>query len=105
MNILFVCSRNQWRSRTAESMFSESQEHVVRSAGTASSARVKVSEPMMLWADIIFCMEDKHKEILKKRFSTATRDQRIIVLHIEDEYKYMEPLLIEELEDACAPYF
>lgn len=60
---------------------------------------------MMLWADIIFCMEDKHKEILKKRFSTATRDQRIIVLHIEDEYKYMEPLLIEELEDGCAPYF
>ena len=105
MNILFICSRNEWRSRTAESMFSQSEEHVVRSAGTASSARVKVSEPMMLWADMVFCMEDKHKEILQKRFRTATRDLRIIVLHIEDEYKYMEPALIEELEDTCAPYF
>jgi predicted protein tyrosine phosphatase len=105
MNILFICSRNEWRSRTAESIFSESDEHVVRSAGTASSARVKVSEPMLLWADMVFCMEDKHKEILKKRFQTATRDLRIIVLHIEDEYKYMQPELIEELEDTTAPYF
>ena len=105
MNILFVCSRNEWRSRTAESIFSESDEHVVRSAGTASSARIKVNEPMMLWADLIFCMEDGHKEILKQRFRMATRDAQIIVLHIEDEYKYMDPSLVEELLDTTAPYF
>lgn len=105
MNILFICSSNEWRSRTAESMFSQSEEHTVRSAGTASTARVKVSEPMLLWADMVFCMEDGHKKILKQKFPTATRDQRIIVLHIEDEYKYMDPALMEELEDACAPYF
>ncbi|MCF8278094.1 MAG: protein tyrosine phosphatase [Flavobacteriales bacterium] len=105
MNILFICSRNEWRSRTAETIFSESEEHVVRSAGTASSARVKVSEAMLLWADMVFCMEDKHKEILKERFAIATRDLRIIVLHIEDEYRYMDPELIEELEDTTAPYF
>ncbi len=105
MNILFICSRNEWRSRTAESIFSESETHVVRSAGTASSARVKLSEPMLLWADMVFCMEDEHKKILKKRFPTATRDQRIIVLHIEDEYKYMQPELVEEILDTTAPYF
>ena len=60
---------------------------------------------MLLWADMVFCMEDEHKTILKKRFRTATRDLRIIVLHIEDEYKYMDHALMEELEDACAPYF
>lgn len=105
MNILFVCTANEDRSRTAESIFSESEEHVVRSAGTANSARVKVSEPMLLWADLIFCMEDKHKEFLTKRFPMATRDAQLIVLHIADEYKYMESELIEEIEDATAPYF
>ena len=105
MNILFICSANEDRSRTAESIFSESEEHVVRSAGTARSARVKVSEPMLLWADLIFCMEEKHKELLKKRFPMATRDAQLIVLHIEDEYKYMDSELIEELEDTTAPYF
>ncbi len=105
MNILFICSENKDRSRTAESIFSESEEHVVRSAGTSSSARIKVSEPILLWADMVFCMEGKHKEILTQKFETATRDLRIIVLDIEDEYKYMQQELIEELEDATAPYF
>ena len=105
MNILFICSRNEWRSRTAESIFSESEEHIVKSAGTAKSARLKVNERMLLWADIIFCMEDKHKEILRERFPFASRNQRVLVLHIEDEYKYMDPNLIEELLDCTAPYF
>ena len=105
MNILFICCRNEWRSRTAESMFSESDEHTVRSAGTAASARIKVNEQMMLWSDLVFCMEDKHKEIVKDRFPMATRDQRIIVLHIEDDYKYMDHELIGEIEATTAPYF
>lgn len=105
MNILFICSENKDRSRTAESIFSESEEHVVRSAGTSESARVIISEPMLLWADLVFCMEDKHKAILEERFPMATRDAKPIVLHIEDEYKYMESDLIEELEDTTAPYF
>ena len=60
---------------------------------------------MLLWADMVFCMEDEHKKILKQRFQTAARDLRIIVLQIEDDYKYMEPALIEELLDTTAPYF
>lgn len=105
MNILFICSRNEWRSRTAEVIFSESQEHVVRSAGTAASARIKVNEAMLLWADRVFCMENEHRDMLKKRFPTETRDLELIVLYIEDEYKFMDPELIEELEIATAPYF
>ncbi len=60
---------------------------------------------MMYWSDMIFCMEDKHKEILKKRFPVATRDLRIIVLHIDDEYQYMDPELIDELELSTSAYF
>jgi predicted protein tyrosine phosphatase len=58
MNILFVCSRNQWRSRTAETIFKDHQGHNVRSAGTEKDARVKVSEKLIHWADLIFVMEN-----------------------------------------------
>ena len=53
MNILFVCSRNKWRSRTAEEIFKNNGVHPVKSAGTENSARIRVSENFLVWADII----------------------------------------------------
>jgi predicted protein tyrosine phosphatase len=38
LNVLFVCSRNQWRSPTAERMFKQNPVIVARSAGTHLSA-------------------------------------------------------------------
>ena len=43
-NILFICSRNQWRSPTAETIWRKDPNFLVRSAGTASSARHTVSD-------------------------------------------------------------
>ncbi|RYD74309.1 MAG: protein tyrosine phosphatase, partial [Sphingobacteriales bacterium] len=43
MNILFVCSRNKWRSATAETIYKNHPEHQVRSAGTEPSARIKLN--------------------------------------------------------------
>ncbi|MFD2284903.1 hypothetical protein ACFSOV_02195 [Pedobacter petrophilus] len=51
MNILFVCSRNKWRSATAESIFKNHPIHQVRSAGTEPSARIKLSAKHLTWAD------------------------------------------------------
>lgn len=48
MNVLFVCGRNKWRSRTAEDLFKNNAGYNVRSAGTAATARVKVSEKLLL---------------------------------------------------------
>jgi len=104
MNILFICSKNKWRSLTAETIYGNSQEHVVRSAGTSPSARVKVNQNMVAWADIVFCMEDKHKEILMKKFPVATRSLQIEVLDIPDEFKYMDEELIEDIEMAVGEY-
>ncbi|WP_245964506.1 arsenate reductase/protein-tyrosine-phosphatase family protein [Rufibacter immobilis] len=61
MNILFVCSRNQWRSPTAEKIFQPVQEHAFRSAGTSEQARIKISAKTLAWADLVFVMEKKHK--------------------------------------------
>lgn len=67
MNILFVCSRNKWRSHTAEAIFKDSQIHEVRSGGTATDARIRVNDNLINWADLIFVMEKRHKQILQEK--------------------------------------
>ena len=69
MNLIFICSRNKWRSPTAEAIFHNSQRHQARSAGTSASARVKVNETMIDWADLIFVMEQRHRQLLQERFA------------------------------------
>jgi predicted protein tyrosine phosphatase len=105
VNILFVCSRNKWRSRTAEDIFKNSQRHNVKSAGTENSARIRVSEKLITWADLIFVMEKKHKQRLKEKFSTTMDSKEIIILDIPDDYEYMEPELIEILKNSVSAYF
>ena len=70
MNVLFICSKNKWRSRTAETIFKDSQDHDVRSAGTENDARIKVTEKLIIWSDLIFVMEKHHKEKLRERSAT-----------------------------------
>ena len=101
MNLLFICSRNQWRSPTAEAIFKNSAAHNARSAGTSDSARIKVNEAMLHWADIIFVMEKKHRQIIKSKFEV---DKNIIVLDIPDEYQYMDEELIDIIKSAVADY-
>ena len=104
MNILFVCSRNQWRSRTAETIFKNNEKHDIRSAGTATDARIKVNEKLINWADLIFVMEKRHKLLLQGRFSEALVAKDIIILDIEDNYHYMDEDLIETLKTSVGPY-
>ncbi len=104
MNLLFVCSRNQWRSPTAEAIFEGSQQYHAKSAGTSPSARIKITEKLMLWADLIFVMEKKHKQQLREKFEFVANEKQIIVLDIPDEYQYMDEELIESIKIAVAPY-
>ncbi len=94
MNILFICSRNQWRSRTAEDLFKDHPLHQVRSAGTAPSARIKISGKAIQWADLILVMEKRHNEILREKFDPWIREKKVLVLDIPDEYGYMDPELV-----------
>jgi protein-tyrosine phosphatase len=100
MNLLFICSRNKRRSLTAEAIYKNSSAHNVRSAGTGETARIQVSEKMLLWADIIFVMEKRHKQLLEQRFENALHDKQVVVLDIPDEYDYMDEDLIGMLKDA-----
>lgn len=94
MHLLFICSRNQWRSRTAEDLFKNGEGISVRSAGTAASARIKVNEKLLDWADVIYCMETEHTKQLKQRFPEIMQAKKVIVLDIPDEYEYMDEELV-----------
>ena len=102
MNLLFICSRNQWRSPTAERIWSKHPGLSVRSAGTSSKARKTVSHTDITWADIIFTMEKKHKNQLLAQFPEIRNLKRIEVLDIPDDYQYMDDELVELLTQSVA---
>lgn len=102
--VLFICSRNKWRSRTAETIYKKNLSIDVKSAGTENNARIKVNESLIVWADIIFVMEKRHKERLNENFKASMKDKEVVVLDILDNYKYMDEELIEELKLSVADY-
>ena len=104
MNMLFVCSRNNWRSPTAETIYKNRQDHQVKSAGTEPSAKIRVSSKDILWADIIFAMEKKHKQRLLDNFPDETKNKQLVILEIEDKYKYMDEELVEMIKLSVDPF-
>lgn len=103
-NILFVCSRNKWRSLTAETIYKNNSQFSVKSAGTENSALVKINSKLLTWADLIFVMEKHHKEKLINNFPNETKNAEIIILEIADIYKFMDTELIEEIQISVSEY-
>ncbi|KAM3115490.1 hypothetical protein [Phormidesmis sp. 146-33] len=62
--LLFVCSHYKWRSLTAETLYRGDDlfelpargRYAVKSAGTEQGARIRVTEGLLGWADLIFVM-------------------------------------------------
>lgn len=97
-NLLFICSRNQWRSPTAEAIWRKDAFFQVRSAGTSPNARKTVSPADIRWADVVFVMENKHKNRLTSKFARMLEHKPLFVLDIPDDYKYMDEELVTELK-------
>lgn len=100
MNLLFLCSQNKRRSLTAEKIFDGYKGHKARSAGTENNARVKVTSGLLGWADLIFCMEKKHMQRIKERYSDIIGSKKVICLYIHDDYEYMD----RELQEVLISY-
>jgi len=105
IKILFLCSQNKRRSLTAEKIFDGVNGHQVRSAGTESNSRTKVTPGLLGWADIIFCMEKKHLHRITEKYQDILRDKNVINLHIPDDYLFMDEDLIELLENKVSSVF
>jgi predicted protein tyrosine phosphatase len=102
LNVLFICSKNQWRSPTAEAIWRKHPALSVRSAGTSPSARRQVSEEDLRWCETILVMEEKHRSRLRAMFGGLVEHIPIHVLDIPDEYGYMDPELVIELRGSVA---
>jgi predicted protein tyrosine phosphatase len=103
-NLLFICSKNQWRSPTAELLFKNHTIHSARSAGTSDKARIKVNQQLIAWADIILVMERKHRRIVEQNFTESIEDKPIIILDIEDIDQFNDPELIDILRISLQDY-
>ena len=103
-NLLFICSRNQWRSPTAEKIYSRDPRVNARSAGTSPRAKRTVNAKDLQWADLIFVMEYKHKDRLKAEYNRVLQYKKIIVLDIPDDYLYMDEELVEILKQSIEGY-
>ncbi len=101
--ILFICSRNQWRSPTAERIFSGRRDIEVRSRGLSPKARRKLSAADVAWAELIFVMESEHAVRVTEGFRDELGDTPVHVLEIPDEYPLMDPGLIELLHQGVDP--
>ncbi|WP_121667982.1 phosphotyrosine protein phosphatase [Mesonia aquimarina] len=103
-HILFVCSANKDRSRTAEDFFSQCYpDFCFDSAGTNPKicrqlGTTYIQETQLALADRVFVMENKHRQALLKTFGTSYA-HKITVLHIRDVYPYGAKALIEVLKE------
>jgi predicted protein tyrosine phosphatase len=102
LNLLFLCSRNRWRSPTAERLFDGVDGHQARSAGTEAGARVRVTAGLLGWADVVFVMERKHAARLRAKFPDALAGKPLLCLRIPDDYGFMDPALVRLLEARVA---
>jgi len=103
MRLLFLCSRNQWRSPTAEAVYQNDPRVEVRSAGVSSAARRRATEKLLLWADLVLVMEHEHKQQLREQFPDLFHDLRVEVLDIPDDYAFMDPELMALIRERVEP--
>ena len=103
MNVLFLCTANLNRSRTAEVHFgAKDPANFYRSAGLSEkecrrNGTTLCTVAMLEWADVVFVMEDAHVRRIEQY--TAQRFlNKIINLDIPDIYSFGDAALIEQLE-------
>lgn len=95
--LLFVCTANQQRSRTAEELFRG--EYETKSAGIHPFAESPLTKEAVLWADIIFCMEEMHRRFILEKFPEEAVGKKIVVLNIPDIYIKGDERLIKLLKE------
>ncbi len=102
MRILFICSANKDRSRTASDFFSVKYTgHDFLSAGTNEilchqEGTTFLQKEHLDWADRIYVMEEKHLHYIQ---SISNTTKEIIVLDITDNFGYYQKELLQILEE------
>ncbi|TWU39386.1 low molecular weight protein tyrosine phosphatase family protein [Novipirellula artificiosorum] len=100
-NVLFVCSKNQWRSPTAEAIYRNDDRISVRSRGTSRSAVQTIRASDIVWADAVLVMEVKHQQRILADFPGESKFKPLHVLDIPDDYQFMDNELVELIKSAA----
>ena len=112
-HILFVCTANRLRSRTAYELFHNREDLEVDSCGLNKfyvNDTIKYvwpeakhfSKELLLWADIVYVMESHHYEEIFRRNRDGGWEydmSKVVVLDIEDIYEYNDPKLVYLLKE------
>ena len=102
MHLLFVCSENRLRSPTGEAVFSKYPGFNAIGCGTNTDAETPVSGDLIEWADIVFVMEETHRNKVAKKFKPLLAGKKLVCLDIPDNYDCMDPELVRLLEVRVA---
>lgn len=97
-NILVVCGRNKKRSRTAEHLFKNDDRFAIRSAGLSPKSDRKLTEQDLAWADLVYVMESDQRSKIQDLYRHLYLPP-VEVLHIEDDYEFMDEELVQMLQD------
>ena len=103
--VLFVCTANVDRSKTAEDLYENDPRFEVKSCGVAPFAQVVVTRELLDWADFVFVMnesEDHHVTAIRRRFPGLSKD--VIDLDIEDRWKRGHPELARLIVSRLEPH-
>lgn len=82
-------------------MFKNESRFSVRSAGLSPKSSRKISENDLNWADLVLVMEPDHRAKIKKLYSFLELP-KIEILHIPDEYEFMDEDLVALLSDKIS---
>jgi predicted protein tyrosine phosphatase len=104
MKLLFICSFNSIRSRTAEEIYNKYTSGCARSAGILPNARIRINAALLEWADMIFTMEEDHADYIRILFPATLGTREIINLNISGEYYFNQPELISEIRKKVDPH-
>ena len=104
--LLFVCSVGLLRSPTAAAVFAGRGYNTRACGSMVGCALIPISANLVEWAHQICFMTHENKQETLALFKDDSVTQQIIsgksvVLNICDDYEYMQPELISELESVA----
>jgi predicted protein tyrosine phosphatase len=105
VKVLFICTFNKMRSKTAEALYKKDKRFEVKSAGVDDYAEVQVNLELLGWADYIVVMEEYHLKWLELNYPIVFEHQEIICLDIPDLYDFMDPGLVVLLKQKIEAVF
>jgi predicted protein tyrosine phosphatase len=85
-NLLFVCEGNAQRSPTFEIWFKKYKpQYNVKSTGTAYGYPERMTDELLEWADVIYCMDLEQDMFINRRFPDYY--DKVEIVGCSDQYQ------------------